>query len=285
MSPRILTTIRVICFIIVYVTMAVLIGMLITFLPANVVMGLFPLLSMIMPIVVVVCFRVFWDRKSVGSLGFLPLPTWLAEFSSGAAVGTILITLIFITGVAGGWISFKSHFGAAVMSWQLPLILLTFFFWMLLLAFSEELVFRGYIYRNILEGWGTVTAVVVSALLFSLGHVFNPGFSPYVAFNLFLSGIVLAGGVVATKRLWWPIGLHLTWNYFQGYIFGFPVSGLTNTGSVSLFITKVNAPAWLFGGSFGPEGGVVTTAAFAAALVFLWVVYGRRKDRDDAGAA
>jgi hypothetical protein len=79
-----------------------------------------------------------------------------------------------------------------------------------------------------------------------------------------MAGLMFCALYALTGRLWVPIGLHLAWNFAQGYLFGATVSGNTLGGSILLSTAHPGAPAWLAGGTFGPEA-----SALALALVTL----------------
>ena len=72
--------------------------------------------------------------------------------------------------------------------------------------------------------------------------------------------------------IWTPIGLHAAWNWFEGWVFGFPVSG---TLRESLLVLDIRGPAWATGGAFGPEGGALGLAAMALVAALLWLLRDR----------
>ena len=269
-DPKPAAILRVALFIVVYFASLFMIGMFDRYIPARYAGTVVPLLSVGVPLLIVVCFRVFLDRKPVRELGLEGTARWGYDAASGFAVGACLMSVLFIVAAAAGWISFRGHFNGGMVNPVFLAMMLYLFASSLFVAFSEELVFRGYILRNLTTGWGVAAAVAVSAVLFGAGHVFNPSFSWLVVGNLVLGGVLIGYGAVTTKSLWWPIGFHLAWNFFEGSVFGFPVSGVT-TGYVSLFITHVKAPSWLMGGSFGPEGGLAVTVVFLAGLGIVWL--------------
>lgn len=137
------------------------------------------------------------------------------------------------------------------------------------IAWFEELVFRGYLLQNLIEGLGVRRAVVISVLVSTLVHVFNPHAS---AASTFIIGGIVALHVYAylrTRRLWLTLGLHAGWNFFQGAVWGLPASGRT---TASLVETTLNGPAWLTGREFGMEASVfgVFYAALGALAVWIW---------------
>ena len=144
---------------------------------------------------------------------------------------------------------------------------------MLIIAFYEEIVFRGYILNNLLESANKWLALLISALLFALAHMANPGFSVLSACNIFLAGILLGLNYIYTKNLWFGIMLHFTWNFFQGPILGYEVSGLHLQ---SLLQHDIQGSELLTGGKFGFEGSLVATLLCILAIVALGWVYEKK---------
>jgi membrane protease YdiL (CAAX protease family) len=108
-----------------------------------------------------------------------------------------------------------------------------------------------------------------------LAHSFNPNLSWQAFLGLFLSGLFLAYGYLRTRQLWLPIGLHLGWNFFEGNVFGFPVSGQY---FYQLIRQTVSGPDIITGGAFGPEGGLILLPALLLGTVgIFW--YTRNRNR------
>jgi membrane protease YdiL (CAAX protease family) len=125
-------------------------------------------------------------------------------------------------------------------------------------AVGEELVFRLVLFRLAEEVVGTGLAALISALLFALSHAANPGASAGSLFFLAAGvGSLLAFAYAATRNLWFPVGLHMAWNFAEGCLFGLPNSGLADPGQI--IHTNVSGPAILTGGAFGPEGSLPLT--------------------------
>ncbi|MCL4540348.1 MAG: CPBP family intramembrane metalloprotease [Bacteroidetes bacterium] len=268
---RIQPTLRVILFIIAFLGLSVVIGMF--GVAAGTTAGLYlSMISLIIPIGLVILFRRLWDKKTVQSLGLDFDKGWIVDSAVGFGTAFLLVTLMFGVQYAGGWLKYSFHFGLSVFN---VFFLLTFLFVLagaLGAAVSEELVFRGYLLTNIVEGWGIIAAIIVTSLLFGFAHIFNPNFSWMIGLNLSLAGLLLAYGYFVTGSLWFPICFHLAWNMFEGYIYGLPVSGL-NPGMISFIISKISGPAWLTGGVFGPEGGLISTFTYMIGFLLIWFLY------------
>lgn len=146
---------------------------------------------------------------------------------------------------------------------------------------TEEMLSRGYQLTNLAEGFNfqslgqrraVLLAWLLSSSLFGLLHVFNPNASVVSTVNLILAGLFLGLGYILTGSLAIPIGLHITWNFFQGNVFGFPVSG--NDFSTATFIAiNQGGPELWTGGAFGPEAGLIGVGAMGIGtlLILLWV--------------
>ena len=143
-------------------------------------------------------------------------------------------------------------------------------------AVLEEFVVRGYLLTNVAEGVRGATddgrvavgaAVLATAGLFGVLHAANPSGSLLSLLNITLAGILLGGAYAATGRLGFPVGLHTTWNFGLGPLFGLPVSGLTTDAAV--VPVQVDGPRLVTGGGFGPEGGLVMLLALAIGTAML----------------
>jgi membrane protease YdiL (CAAX protease family) len=111
-------------------------------------------------------------------------------------------------------------------------------------------------------------ALLLTSVLFSLMHGFNPEIGWLGFANIFLAGLWLGIARVITGTLWLAIGLHTGWNFFLGSVFGFPVSGIYER---SVLITETDGPAVLTGGAFGPEGGLLATVVLLLGAGALYI--------------
>ncbi|MFG1721269.1 CPBP family intramembrane glutamic endopeptidase [Micromonospora chalcea] len=142
-------------------------------------------------------------------------------------------------------------------------------------AVTEELMFRGLLFRLVEERLGTWLSLLLTGVLFGLMHLLNPDASLWGATAIAIeAGFMLAACYAATRNLWVPIGLHFGWNFAAGGIFGVVVSG--NGESAGLLDASTSGSTLLGGGDFGPEGSLYTVAAGAAlTVVFLWLAHRR----------
>lgn len=132
-------------------------------------------------------------------------------------------------------------------------------------ALSEEIMFRGLPLVLMASALGRGTALVlVAGVVFALFHSLNPGVTPLGLGNIALAGIFLGVAFYAPGGLWTAFGAHLGWNATLAALDA-PVSGLPF--DIPLLDYCAGSPVWLTGGRFGPEGGLIATAAITAALL------------------
>jgi membrane protease YdiL (CAAX protease family) len=142
-------------------------------------------------------------------------------------------------------------------------------------AVTEELMFRGILFRVLERGTGTWLAMLISGLLFGAYHLANPDASLWGAAAIVVeAGGMLTAAYVATRKLWVPIGLHFGWNYAAAAIFSTEVSG--NGGNQGLLDATMQGPALVTGGDFGPEGSLYSMVfCVLTAIVFLVIAWRR----------
>jgi membrane protease YdiL (CAAX protease family) len=139
-----------------------------------------------------------------------------------------------------------------------------------LVAINEESIMRGYVLNNLMLSMNKYLALLISSVVFSLLHLANPHFSLITFLVIILSGIILGLSYIYTRNLWFPIALHLSWNFFQGTIFGFNVSGTDDYSLIGQFRPEDNL---INGGSFGFEGSLLAICFIVLCTLFVWKVY------------
>jgi phosphoglycolate phosphatase-like HAD superfamily hydrolase/membrane protease YdiL (CAAX protease family) len=223
----------------------------------------------------------FFDHRPFREFGFGLDHSWWADFGFGLLLGAILMTAIFLIEYGLGWVTISGYFTSTPPRLPFSLALLIPLLIFILVGSYEELIFRGYQLTNLAEGMNpspsapkpaALAAAILSSLLFALMHADNPHASFLSTCNIFLAGLLLASGYLLTGQLAIPIGLHVSWNFFQGNIFGFPVSGGDFRTAVVLNIHQRGPDLWT-GGSFGPEGGLLGTIfpLVGILIILLWV--------------
>lgn len=193
----------------------------------------------------------------------------------GLVLGALSITVIFIFLYATGQITLVNALSAPEFS----MFTLLFFIMFIFVGLFEEIFFRGYIISTMAsrhnERW---FIYVASALIFSIVHGTNPNVTLLGLVNIALVGLLFAFMFDVTKSLWLPIGYHITWNFFQGNVFGFAVSGLPSDSIYSIE-QQTESTLWT-GGSFGLEGGLLATIVIMISF-FITYIYGKQKALKD----
>lgn len=167
-------------------------------------------------------------------------------------LGGMGIGLIYFS-VLTGIIALSGCYHIESVSWQNDII--TSFFLYFIVACGEEVLFRGILFRMIDGRFGTWVALIVSGLLFGLMHIPNDNGTLWGAIAIAIeAGLLLGAAYKLSGSLWFPIGIHWTWNFTQGSVFGFAVSG--NEIGDSIIIPSVSGPDIITGGAFGPEASI-----------------------------
>ena len=138
-------------------------------------------------------------------------------------------------------------------------------------AVTEELMFRGVLFRIVEERLGTWISLGLSGVLFGLAHYFNPNATLWSSFAIAVeAGFMLAAVYAATRNLWVPIGVHFAWNFAQGGIFSTSVSG--QDAPQGLLDGVTSGSAIVTGGEFGPEASAYSLlTGLVVTVVFLWL--------------
>ena len=140
---------------------------------------------------------------------------------------------------------------------------------------TEELLVRAIMLRLLWRAFGPAAAFIVSALFFGGAHLFNPGATWFAALCVALeAGVMLGAFYALTGRLWMSIGLHVAWNFAQGYLFGATVSGSSLGPALARSIARTDAPGWATGGAFGPESSLpALLVCSGVGVAALWLAY------------
>jgi len=212
--------------------------------------------------------------KWVDKMPFISIGLYLKNNVKGFAIGLLAGLLI----MAIGYLALDSAGQLQFLQFQyngneIFLTMLLF----LIVSLTEEILFRGYVLRCLMESMNKFAALLVSAILFALLHAANPNLSLVGNINLFLAGILLGLPYIYTKNLMFPIALHFSWNFFQS-LFGFNVSGVD---SYSLIVFETPKKTIFNGGDFGFEGSLLAII-FQILLIFLCYVFFNYRSRKDS---
>lgn len=207
------------------------------------------------------------DRESITSMGF----TWKG-YESNAFAGFFLGLLILCTGsmilVVLKYLFFT---GVIINSGNLLYSLLLF----IIVAFTEEIAFRGYILNNLMQSMNKWLALTICSVAFALFHFTNPGGAHILPMlNIFVAGYLLGINYIYTKNLWFAIFLHFSWNFFQGPVFGYDVSGFAASGFLQ---QTMKGPVLVTGGDFGFEGSLVCLILNIITCCLLYLYYEKQR--------
>jgi uncharacterized protein len=146
----------------------------------------------------------------------------------------------------------------------------------LLVGFYEEFFFRGYLQFTIASGIGFWPAALLTSVAFGAVHLRNPGEGPIGAVSVFVTGMFLCLTLRRTGALWFAIGWHAAYDFGETYLYSVPNSGIVLPGR--LLASSFHGPAWLTGGTVGPEGSALDFAVMALAFLAFDRIYRRRAD-------
>lgn len=202
-------------------------------------------------------FRKYLDRlptTTIGLSGFNPFLEILKGASWAIVIQTLVLIILLLVNAVG--------LATTNFDWTEQLGFLLFF---LFVSIFEEVVFRGYLTSLLADSLHFIPALIISSLLFGLVHVGNADFTWLGFSSIFLGGYLLGLLFLKYQNLYLPIGMHWLWNYYQGNILGFDVSGIDTP---SFLQQNLMGPDWLTGGEFGLEGSALTIG-----LLFLLSIY------------
>jgi membrane protease YdiL (CAAX protease family) len=141
----------------------------------------------------------------------------------------------------------------------------------LLVGIAEEFLFRGYLQFTLASGMGFWAAAVLLAALFGAVHLRNPGEGPVGALSVFVIGMFLVFTLRRTGTLWFAIGFHAAYDFGETFLYSVPDSGIVAPGH--LLASSFHGPAWLTGGTVGPEASVFDFVIIGIAFLIFDRVY------------
>jgi len=214
-------------------------------------------------------------KETFADVGFAINLRWFKGLISGTLVGItmLLVTAGMIWMIGGVTFELDAERSLQGLSYGLYLFLIG--------SLMEEILHRGFIFQRLIDGIGVWWAQILMASLFALGHWGNPGMDGltqlFATLDLFLISLIFGLAYLKTRSLALPIGLHLGWNWAQGDILGFSVSGFEKSGWLKpIFHGKEQ---WLTGGDFGPEASIFSVIVSVAVLFILIRFKGSVEDK------
>ncbi|WP_242404052.1 CPBP family intramembrane glutamic endopeptidase [Formosa agariphila] len=205
------------------------------------------------------------DHEPFINLGF-QTKNRLKDFVLGIIIGLIIMVIGYTILVYSGEIRFVN------LNFDIEELIISILLF-IIVSVTEEMFLRGYVLRNFMLSFNKYVALFLSSVLFAAMHGFNPNIDFFALLNLFLAGILLGMSYIYTKNLWFPIGLHFSWNLFQTLL-GFNVSGLD---SYSIVEFKITAPNLINGGMFGFEGSYLSIVAQLITITCIVFYYNKKQ--------
>jgi membrane protease YdiL (CAAX protease family) len=205
-------------------------------------------------------------RERLDSIGLRLDRRWAREFAWGTALGggSLLLAAGLIMAIGG--VRFELDPARSLGNLAFGLYLFAS------VSVLEEVLFRGFFFQRLVAGLGVWPAQLALGALFAFAHWGNPGMAGMTkvlaTIDIALAAIMLGLAWLRTRSLALPIGLHLGWNWTQGHLLGFGVSGMDLTGWLHPVFQGL--PTWLTGGEFGPEASVFGIVADFVMLAIVW---------------
>jgi membrane protease YdiL (CAAX protease family) len=212
------------------------------------------------------CGKLFEDLP-FRALGFWFTKNWFKDLFLGLLIGAFSLSLAAFVAFIFGGESFKYNdsAGSAAMLLTLGTSLVIFTFG----AAFEEALFRGYLLQTLARAKLAWVAIALTSLFFAMVHLNNDNANLISTINTALAGIWLGAAYLKTRNLWFPFGIHLMWNWFQGSVFGVEVSGITQFSTAPILREIDSGPAWLTGEHYGLEGGIACTIALIISIALI----------------
>ena len=196
------------------------------------------------------------EKRSLSSIGFNK-NNWLKKYSLGFLIGLVMMSIIVLILLSFGYITVEKNPIQLVGISAISSILVILFGWIIQGA-TEEIVTRGWLLNVLSTKYNIGVGLLISSTLFGLMHLTNPNVNYIAVINIIFVGLFYGLYVIKTNDLWSVCGMHSAWNFAQGNIFGFEVSGLDVSVGTLIDLNLVEND-FITGGVFGPEAGIIST--------------------------
>jgi uncharacterized protein len=214
------------------------------------------------------------ERRPLGTYGLPLVAASRGEFWWGWLFGFCEISALLGTiALFGGYrLGTLALHGVEIVQWGF--LWLVFF---LMVAFFEEFLFRGYPLHTLAGGIGFLPAAIVLSLLFGAVHRQNPGENWIGVLGVFVVGFFWCFTVRRTGTLWFALGMHASFDFGETFLYSVPDSGAIFPGHLSNAV--LSGPAWLTGGSVGPEASIVDFLILAVLFCGFHFIFPARKTK------
>ena len=206
------------------------------------------------------------EKRSLSSIGFNK-NNWLKKYSLGFLIGLVMMSIIVLILLSFGYITVEKNPIQLVGISAISSILVILFGWIIQGA-TEEILTRGWLLNVLSTKYNIGVGLLISSTLFGLMHLTNPNVNYIAVINIILVGLFYGLYVIKTNDLWAVCGMHSAWNFAQGNIFGFEVSGLDISVGTLIDLNLVEND-FITGGVFGPEASIVATFVLLLSIIIL----------------
>ena len=214
----------------------------------------------------------FFEKRSLKTIG-LSSKNALKKYLLGFLTGVMMIFSVVGLMAIFGYLNFNSI--SLSVGYDTLGIVLLYLIAYIIQGANEEIISRGWQFQVIGVRSKPWIGAIISSISFALLHGFNAGVSIISIMNLLLFSFLLILFVLRDNSIWAACGWHTSWNWTMGNILGLNVSGSKEFGSLLNLTTK--GPDFLSGGTFGPEGSIITTIVFIIGIILFFVLRGRKK--------
>ncbi|WFA10174.1 type II CAAX endopeptidase family protein [Tissierella sp. Yu-01] len=205
------------------------------------------------------------EKRRIGSLG-LSSYKFVSKFFIGFFIGFLMFSAVTLLMYITGTIEIDQNIDVGIN--YFPAILAILPGW-ILQSSTEEIITRGWLMHIIGAKHRPIIGFIVSSILFGVLHIFNPGVTYLSIMNIILVGFFFGLYVIKTQDVWSACGLHAAWNFTQGNIFGFSVSGGSILSTDTLMSFTSQGGDILTGGAFGPEASIFSTIVLIIGILVL----------------
>jgi hypothetical protein len=234
------------------------------------------LLAMIIPFIITAAIAIFlgwlygkvFEDLPFRALGAWFTKNWLKDLIFGLLVGAISVGAAALIAFLFGNLRFEANDSAGISAIFLTLAVTLLIF--ITGAVAEEALFRGYLLQTLMRSKLFLVGAILTSFLFASAHNSNPGANAFTWTNTFLAGIWFAVAYLKTRNLWFPIGIHLAWNWVMGAFLGINVSGLSELASAPVLRVTETGNSFVTGGDYGIEGGISCTIALLLSTVLIY---------------
>ncbi|MGL5756541.1 MAG: CPBP family intramembrane glutamic endopeptidase [Paraclostridium sp.] len=217
----------------------------------------------------------FIEKRKISSIG-LESNNLIVKYITGFVIGLAMMTATVVVLYLFGAITVETSPKQLVGSLAIINVICILPAWMIQSA-SEEIVARGWLMNVLGARYTPAIGLIISSVFFGVSHLGNPGVSFIAILNIILVGLFLGMYVIKTNDLWGACGIHAAWNFSQGNIFGFEVSG----GDVligSIVDLNLKGNELISGGIFGPEAGLGATIIISICIIVVGISFKNKKN-------